>query len=260
MKQILQTLIFIIVVILTGFFISNKYFLDQEDKNVFVVGLDTGFVPYEMINDSGEIIGFDVDVAKALAKKLGKKLVVKDLNFDGLVLSVQQGRIDAIISGMSITPKRLEVMNMVHYHGKGVTKLPLIFWQTIPEGITSMNDLQKLDNPIVAVQAGSIQDTFVSGFDFVQPLYLDKTVDLISAIKYNKALACVIEPYVVNSLQEQHPQLVYVDVELNPEQKTFGHGIGVNKSNVELTKQVERAIEELKSDGTLDQLQQRWFK
>ena len=88
-----------------------------------------------------KLVGFDVDVAELIAEKLGKTLVIKDMEFEGEILSLKQGKIDLILSGMDITPSRLKEILMVPYHGEATISLSLIFWNEIPEGVNSLEDI-----------------------------------------------------------------------------------------------------------------------
>ena len=118
----------------------------SPQKNTFTVGIQAGYPPYESIDSNGKIVGFDVDLAEKIAHFLEKKLVVKEMDFDCLILSLKQKNIDVIISGMSITPSRLKEIDMVPYSGDQLKKFLLLFWGQIPEGVSSIKDI--LDKPI----------------------------------------------------------------------------------------------------------------
>ncbi len=84
---------------------------DIKDKGEFVVGLDDSFPPMGFKNDKGEIVGFDIDLAKEVAKKMGVKVVFKPVQWDGVVLSLNNKDIDVIWNGLTITEKRKEQIN-----------------------------------------------------------------------------------------------------------------------------------------------------
>ena len=100
-----------------------------------MIGLQSGYPPFEFMDTTGKLVGFDVEMAEIIAKKLQKTLVIKDMEFEGVILSLKQGKIDLIMSGMNITPSRLKEISMVPYHGEDATSLSLIFWNEIPPGI-----------------------------------------------------------------------------------------------------------------------------
>ena len=245
-----------ILVILSA---CNLFVSDSKKEDVLVLGTNV-FPPYEVINDDGEWEGFDIDVANIIAKKLGKKLVIKDMSFDSLIVSLKQDKIDMVIAGMSITPTRKQEVTMVHYHGKALTSFPLAFWKKIPDGVTCLQDLKTLQNKTVCVQAGQIQADFIDQFDFVDVKKMDEIADLIMDIKYGKSIACLLEPFVVNSIKKQHSEIQVLDVLLAQKDQSFGHGIGIKKENLKLKQQVKNIVAELKQDGTLKALSIKWFE
>ncbi len=100
-----------LIFILTG--CGNKSKEDTSLKNIkdkgeFVVGLDDSFPPMGFKNNKGEIVGFDIDLAKEVAKKMGVKVVFKPVQWDGVVLSLNNKDIDVIWNGLTITEKRKE--------------------------------------------------------------------------------------------------------------------------------------------------------
>jgi len=253
MKTFLKTLNILILII------SIAACSTKKTSDELVVGTCTGFPPYEMLNKNGDFEGFDIDVAQALAKQLGKKLVLKDMGFDALILAVNQGKIDCAMAGMSITETRKSEVAMIHYQGHALTHLPMLFWERIPEGVTTVEDLKKLPHPTVCAQVDSLQAEVVAQYDFLTLKHLENIPDLIMDIKYGKSIATVLEPMVVEALQQENPHLKILNIPLKPAQQSFGHGIVINKNNISLIATVEKAIQELKNDGTIAALEAKWF-
>jgi len=120
-----------------------------------VVGTTSGYAPYVSINAEGEYEGFDIDIAKALAEKLGRRLVIKDFgSMPSLILALKQNKADALIWSISITQERQKQMAMVYYQGEKVTSLPLLFWGNIPDNIKSLEDMANKPNAVIGVKAG----------------------------------------------------------------------------------------------------------
>ncbi|MDA0713179.1 MAG: transporter substrate-binding domain-containing protein [bacterium] len=84
-----------------------------QSSRELILGTNGGYPPYENYNNKGELEGFDIDVANEIAKKLGKKLIIKDMSFDALILSLNQNKVDMVMAGMSITPTREKEITMV---------------------------------------------------------------------------------------------------------------------------------------------------
>jgi len=253
-----KALLIITAMIIFG---SIKWYMRKEDQsNLFVVGTNSGFPPYEMLDEHGKLIGFDIDLAQQIAQALGKKLEIKDMSFDVLIVALQQGKIDCAIAGISITKAREQVIAFVHYMGQPLTKIPLVFWKEIPAGVKTIADLAQCDNKMVCAQAGTIQQEIISGYSGLDVKNLENIADLIMDIKYGKSIAAVLEPKVAYALQAQYPELQILDIPLTAEQQGFGSGIGINKTNTDLIIKISRIVSTLKSNGTMSRMEAQWFK
>ncbi len=249
--------IIIITALCSGVYIG--FFKDAQKSDALVVGTCSGFPPYEYLDDHGIIVGFDIDVARALATAMGKKLDVQDMSFDSLIVALQQGKIDCAIASISITANRQKAIALVHYVGKPLTSLPLVFWKKIPEGVHTIEDLATLENKTVCAQAGSLQQEVISSYQGIEVKHLENIPDLIMDIKYGKSIAAVLEPKVVAALQVEYPELKTIPIFLEQEKQGFGCGIGINKNNKKLIDQISSIVETLKENGTLQQLENKWF-
>lgn len=232
----------------------------NKPTNQLVVGTCSGFPPYEMLDDHGGLIGFDIDVAHALAQKMHKVAVFKDMAFDSLVLALNQGTIDMIIAGVSITKTKLQKIALVHYQGEAIAHIPLLFWQHIPAGVTTIADLQKLPNKTVCVQAGNFEEEVLAQYHFLTLKQLDGISELILDIKYGKSIAATVDPAVADSLLYEIPELKVLAVPLNVDEQTRGQGIGIAKHNQALIAHTQKIMQQLKHEGVLVALEAKWFK
>lgn len=231
----------------------------EPDQETLTIGLQSGYPPFEYRDESGQIVGFDIDVAELIAAKLGKKLVVKDMDFDAEILSLKQGKIDLIVSGMNITPSREKEIFMVPYHGTA-TSLSLIFWEAIPKGVKTIDDLIKLPHHTITVGTGTTSEHYLTQYPALQPKSLEGALSCLMDVKYGKSLANLVESDVAQYLQTQHPQIKILEVPLEKNETIAGVGIGVNKKNQALYETIRETIEGLKATGELTQLEDKWFK
>lgn len=238
------------------------YFQNSEKtvENALIVGLQSGYPPFEYMDAEGKIVGFDVDLAKLIAGALKKNLVIKDMDFEGEILSLKQGKIDLIMSGMNITPSRQKEIALVPYHGEAADSLSLIFWNTIPEGVQTIEDVAKLPEPVIAVESGTIPEMFMARFKNIQTKSLQSALAPLMDVKFGKSAANLVEPDVAEYLQTQHPQIKIISVPLPEEEMILGFGIGIKKDNHELIQDVEKIIDGLKKSGELKKLENHWFK
>lgn len=253
-------IVLLCVILAIGVISMFKWLLPKQDNaNRLIVGTCSGFPPYEILNEKNELVGFDIDIARIIAKKMEKDLEIKDMSFDSLIISLQQGSIDLAIAGISITPSRQQKIELIHYVGNPLTKLPLVFWNEIPVGIKSIHDLPLYTNKTVCVQAGTIQEEIISSFKGLDIKHLENIPGLIMDIKYGKSIAAVLEPKVAYELRLKNPELKMLDIPLKREQRDGGSGIGVRKDNFTLIKRVQEIFNELKSNGAINQLESQWF-
>lgn len=225
--------------------------------NDFVVGTTSGYAPYVSLDDNGKYEGFDIDLAEMLAKKLNKKLVIKDLgSMPSLMLALKQKKIDALIWAVSITEDRLKNYEMVYYQGDKTTETPILFWNKIPEGITSLADLAK--EKAVCAESGSYQEDILKKIPGIKIKNLNSVTDAIMEIKFGKSLATTIDHSLVSRFQAQYPELKVLNLPLPADAQSLGNGICINKNNRELTAQVRKAVDELTKEGKIAELEKKW--
>jgi ABC-type amino acid transport substrate-binding protein len=231
-------------------------FCIAEASEPLVVGTASGYAPFVSLNDQGEYEGFDVDVAKELAERLNRKLVLKDLgSMPSLLLSLKQNKVDALIWAISITEERMKVFDMVYYQGDKVESLPLMFWKTAPVGIREIGDLKKCPQEI-CVEAGSYQESVLK--ESVKLKYLDTITAVVMDIKAGNSSAAAIDPSLVAKFKERYPEIQVVNLPLPPNQQSMGNGICLNRSNEALTAQVRQAIEAMRKEGKIAELEAKW--
>ena len=245
-------------------FVSVRFFVKSskiKDESTLVVGMMSGWAPYMSINQKGEFEGFDVDVAKLVAEKLGKKLVVSDMgSLAPLLISLNQGKIDLLFSGLDITKDRLRKLDFVRYSGENLTIFDLLFWNKIPDGVTAISDLTKLKNNVVCFEPGSTSEKFLAQtkFDGIVRKPISSIVDMIMELKYGRSVAAILEPPIARSLIKKNPKIKSMQVVISDEFQILGIGIGLKKNNDELKKQVAKVIDELRACGVLGQLEKKW--
>ncbi len=250
----------VILAILTVVVIKNRA-KKTISKPQLTVGMMSGWAPYMVINKSGDYIGFDVDVAQEISKRVGKELVIKDMgSLAPLFLALNQNKIDLLFSGLDITTQRSKKIDMVRYTGENIKNLYLLFWNKIPAGITCLQDLAGKPNACVCVEPGSSSATFMAQerFKNITQKPVNSVVDMIMEIKYGKSLAAILEPLVVQDLQKKNPEIKTLEVKLPEDFQILGIGIGIKKNNTRMQKEVTQIVQKIKKDGTLRKFEQKW--
>jgi arginine transport system substrate-binding protein len=255
----------LLLVALVGFSTGIMWYVTHQQKansdSTLTVGMIIGYAPFASIAPDGSYEGFDVDVAQAIATKMNKTLIIKDMDLPALFIALEQQKIDMVLTGLSITPEREKAVNMIHYVGEPLTSFPLVFWNTIPAGVASLSDLtKKFPDTIVCVEPGSTQEKFLINQVPASAIrQIDTMIDIIMNLKHGKAQAALLDPDIYPSFRKNYPELQSIEIPLPAAYQTRGMGIAVNKNNPELTAQLNTMVADLKKSGFIKEHYNRWF-
>lgn len=239
--------------------LSIILFTANARADEFVVGTTSGYAPYVSINSAGEYEGFDIDIAKALADKLGRRLVIKDFgSMPALILAIKQNKADALIWSISITQERQKQMTMIYYQGEKVSSLPLLFWGEIPENVNKLEDLANLPNAVISVEAGSFQENVLLDVPGLTLKQVDKVSDAILELKYGKSRAALIDNSLKPIYMKKFPKLKSLTITLPESKQSMGNGICLNLNDRDLIAAVQKAVDELWREGTIARLEAKW--
>jgi ABC-type amino acid transport substrate-binding protein len=225
------------------------------------VGVMSCYVPFAVVNQEGDLEGFDIDVAREIAMRLGRTLVLKDMSLAALLIALQQGKVDLVLSGLSITKARSAAMTMIQYQGQAIAAFPLVFYKQVPVAIKTIEDIKNYPDAVICVEPGSSEEEFLAE---QYPSFVLKRLSMMSEIimdlKYGKSLAAVLDPDILPTLKEQNPDLVWLWISLPKEYQIPGNGIALDKKNSALADAVKEIVATLKTEGFLAKLEQQWFK
>ncbi len=230
MKKIL------ILIVITIIFITGC----GKKDNQLVMVTEAGFAPYEYY-ENGEIVGVDVDIAKEIAKYLGKELIIKDVSFDSIINEVKSGKSDFGAAGISYTEERAkEVDFTIDY---SISKQVII----VKEGI---NKIDNLDNKRIALQLGSVADSYVTkNYKNAKVIRQKKYLAAIEDLKNDKVDLVIMDELPAKEILKNNPGLVI----LNQELFTDKYGMVVRKGNDELLKAINKVLSDLIADGKIEE-------
>jgi ABC-type amino acid transport substrate-binding protein len=227
-----------------------------QTEQPLTIGIAAGYAPYISINEQGQYEGFDIDVANLLANKLNKKIEFKDLgSMAPLMIALDQGSIDMIIWGLTITQERLNNIAMVHYVGANTETNPLAFWQNVPNNLKTLDDAKNL---IISVEPSSFQASVLAHYPEIRTVATEKVDDALLNIQYGKSDAAFLDPDIAKKFRAKYPEIQIVDIPLKENEQALGMGIALKKNNEQLIDEVSRAIDELKKNGSLKAVEQKW--
>ena len=223
--------------------------LTTVEAGKLTMATNATFPPYEMTTDAGTIEGIDVDTAQAIAEKLGLELQIDDMDFDAALLSVQQGKADIAMAGITVTDERMAVMSFSDSYA-GIQSV------IVPEGsdIASVDDLA---GKKIGTQRGTTGYLYCSD-DFGEDAVVayDNGLTAVQALNNGQVDAVVIDNEPAKAYVESNPGLKILDTSYAEED----YAIGMNKSNTALLEAVNAALEELKADGTLQAIVDKYIK
>ena len=206
------------------------------------------FPPYEMTTDSGEIEGIDVDTAKAIAEKLGLELQIDDMDFDAALLSVQQGKADIVMAGVTVTDERKAVMDFSDSYATGIQSI------IVPNDsdIASPDDLA---GKKIGTQRGTTGYIYCSD-DFGEDSVVayDNGLTAVQALNNGQVDAVVIDDAPAKEYVAANPGLKVLDTSYAEED----YAIGMAKGSA-LEDAVNKALEELKAEGTLQSIVDKYI-
>jgi len=226
---------------------------DVSKSGLLKVAVDTTYPPMEFEDMKGEIIGFDVDFAKELAKRLGVKAEFIVMPWDGILAGLASKRYDVIISSMNITDDRKKVVNFVEY-----ARMGQIF--VAKKGGKVVKSKEDLNGLVVAVQKDTTSSEAVENFQKTIKIKSVKNfsaaTDTFNAIKAGQAEVIVIDEPVGNYYVNLAPQTFVVTGEaIAPEPI----GIAIRKSDEVLSKEIATQFKAMMKDGTYKKIYTKWF-
>ena len=223
--------------------------LTTVEAGKLTMATNAAFPPYEMTTDAGAFEGIDIDTAQAIADKLGLELQIDDMDFDAVLLSVQQGKADIAMAGVTVTDERKNVMDFSDSYATGIQSI------IVPEGsdIASPDDLA---GKMIGTQRGTTGYIYCSddfGDDAV--VAYDDGLTAVQALNNGQVDAVVIDNAPAKEFVAANPGLVLLDTSYAEED----YAIGMAKGNTALEDAVNAALEELKADGTLQSIVDKYI-
>ena len=223
------------------------------DTKTLYMATEVPFAPYEYY-DGDKLVGIDVDVANAIAEKLGMKLEVVDIAFDSIVSGVQAGKYDMGMAGMTVNEERLEKVNFSDSYATGIQVV------IVKEGgkVKSLDDMAA-DGVVIGTQSGTTGFLFASeDFGDEKVKGFAKTTDAVEALKNGQVDCVLLDNAPAEALVDANPDagLSILETAYTVED----YAIAINKENTDLQAKINAALAELVADGTLQSIIDKYIK
>jgi len=224
-----------------------------KEKGVLVAGLDDTFAPMGYRDEkTNELIGFDIDMAEELGKRLGVKIQWQPTQWDGVILALDSKRFDVIISGMTVTEERKKSINFsIPYINDGLVMV-------VKKGTTGFNTAEDLKGKVVGTQAGSSGEEALKKMQGLKETKLYKTFpDAFNDLQIGRIPVVVVDAMTAGHYLSKRPGVFEVVGEQLTKEPM---AIGIRKTDVELKEAIDKAIAEMQKDGTLTRISMKWFQ
>ena len=230
--------------------------LDTVEAGKLHMSTNAAFPPYEMTTDAGGFEGIDVEVAEAIAKKLGLELVVDDMGFDAALTAVQTGQSDIAMAGITVTDDRLKVMDFSDSYATGVQ---VVIVKEDSPAVQSLDDLESA--ALIGTQKATTGYIYCSdtpengGYGEDHVIAFDTGALAVMALVNGQVDCVVIDNEPAKAYVAENPGLKILDTEFAVED----YAIGFAKGNDALKDAVNSAMAELKADGTFQKIMDKYI-
>lgn len=227
---------------------GNDSTISTVEAGKLIMSTNASFPPYEMTTDAGGYEGIDVEIAGAIAKKLGLELVVDDMDFNAALLAVQEGKSDIVMAGVSVTEERKLVMNFSNCYATGVQVV------IVKEG--SDVTMDNLGEHMIGCQAATTGYIYASdtpengGYGEDHVTAFDNGASAVQALMNGQVDCVIIDSAPAKEYVATNPGLTILEGNWVEEE----YAIGVNKENTALLEAIDNALAELTADGTVQSI------
>jgi len=219
-----------------------------------VVGMELAYPPFETKDENGEPVGVSVDFAKAFGEYIGRPVRIENINWDGLIPALETGKVDMVISSMTINESRLEKIDFSKPYAKALLALLV----NVDSDVEKAEDLNR-EGKIVAVKTGSTGHIYAEKhLTNAEILSLPDESACVTEVVQGKADAFIYDQLTIYRNHERNPdttKAVYV-----PFQDVEYWGVGVKKGNTELLEKLNGFIDKFYEEGGFDKITEKYLK
>lgn len=225
----------------------------SEEKETIVIGIDDSFPPMGFRDENNEIVGFDIDLARAAGEKMGVEVEFQPIDWAAKESELNSGRIDLIWNGYTITDERKEkVLFTKPYlaNSQVVAVLKDSDIQTFADLEGKPVGIQRMSSAVDALNKSELSDIIGELSEYGHNL------DALQDLEIKRTEAVIIDEVVINYYMTKKPDTFRILEEaLAPEE----FGVGVKKGNEELLEKLQAALDEMNEDGTAAEISEKWF-
>ena len=255
MKNIIKGIIAVvaILIVVLGIIYMNKG-TEENRENTLVVGLDDSFPPMGFRDENNEIVGFDIDLAKAVSEELGMDVKFQPISWASKEQELSSGNIDCIWNGFAYNEERAATMTLTDPYIKGENYFIL-------KNGTTLTSQEELEGMKIGVQSGSIQAQDLEKSEFGKSVEIIQYGENLTAFMDLEtegidALFCsnIIGNYLITSKNKDYKTIPSENITVSS-----GSVIAFKQGNVELKDKIQNTLVKLNEEGKLDEISNKWF-
>ena len=227
---------------------------DLKSRGKFILGLDASFPPMGYVNDANEIVGYDIDLAKEVAKRMGVDFVAQPIDWDAKEMELKTGKIDCIWNGFTMTEERKAALSFTDAY---LNNEQVVVVRN-DSGIKNLSDMK---GKLVGVQSGSSAQEAVDGnasfsSSIGKIVFFKDNVVALNDLDIGGIDGVVMDSVVANySIAQTGKPFTVLSEPLSKEE----YGIGFRKEDVKLRDEVQKILKEMQADGTVTAIALKWF-
>ncbi len=227
----------------------------SSGKDTIILATNAAFVPFEYVDSSGNVVGFDIEISKKIAEKLGKELVIQDVPFESTLVMLKSGKADFVAAGMTVREDRLENADFsdTYFEAKQVA--------IVLDGETNINTTDDLKDKKIGCQTMTSGEYIAEEYTAAENIMAKEDITQAVMDLQNKKSDVIIidnEPamrVVAANNDAGKEKIKVVDLAFEPEY----YAIAVNKGNKELLDSINAVLKELKESGEYDKMYKEFF-
>lgn len=219
----------------------------SESGDMLVMATNAEFPPYEFY-DGGDVVGIDVEIARAIAESMGKELQVEDMAFDSIIPALLSGKADIGAAGMTVTEDRKASVDFTDTYVKASQVI------IVKADNTEITGADSVEGKVIGVQLGTTGDLYASDVTETVERY-NKGFEAVQALSQGKIDAVIIDDQVAKALAADNADVKVLDEPFTEEE----YAIAVKKGNTELVEQINAALAELEESGKLQEIVDKYI-
>ncbi len=228
----------------------------DKDDSALTIGIDANFPPMGFVDEDGNTVGFDIDLARAVGEKMGKEVKFQSINWESKELELDGGTVDVIWNGLTMTPAREKAMTFTAPYLKNKQVVAVLKDSSIQTFADMKDKAVVLQKGSTAVDALKDEKNKALADVIKSTTELEQNMLCFTEVENKRADAVIVDEVVAKYYLTKHPDKFRLLEETLADEF---YGIAVKKGNTELRDKIQNALDELEAEGKTAEISTKWF-